>query len=302
MKNDERLIIGIGDMHGHYPALESLLTGLQERYEIFNDKRLRYNVQLVFTGDYIDRGESNLKIINTLIGLSSNYNVVELFGNHELMALASLDIAKNLAARNATVSDYQCCSLHGINGGEKFVSEFSDDSSLALKNYVVQMNRESEIGRWMRNLKPFYLTTFNSEKILFVHGGLSRFLSVPEDLESYSAYFNQRMQTTTSVMGGYSKKFFDSRRLGPEGPFWDRSMHSMSEKQIKNTLEKLEIDRVVLAHTPHKKIINYIDRVFDIDVGMTPKYGGNSPTAIIFKSGGIYSFSSGCETKLADFS
>jgi predicted MPP superfamily phosphohydrolase len=288
--DDKQLIIGIGDLHGHYPALESLLGGLQDKYEIFKGDILSDDVRLVFTGDYIDRGQFNLKVISKMLSLSKDNNVIQLLGNHELMALACLDYAKDLADKDLNSESYKFSCLHGLNGGYDFVREFSVDSRLALKEYISQMDRNAEIGKWIRNLKPFYLTQINNEKILFVHGGLSKFLIKPEDIDNFANYFNNRMQISTKQLGGYYKKFFDSQKLGPSGPFWDRNLHKMSEKDIVSSLSNIELDYLVIAHTPHKKIVNYIDKVFDIDVGMTPRYGENSPTAIVFRSGAVYSF------------
>jgi hypothetical protein len=43
------LVIGIGDLHGHYRALERIFTALQEKYGVFHDgapDRLRNGVGL----------------------------------------------------------------------------------------------------------------------------------------------------------------------------------------------------------------------------------------------------------------
>jgi methylenetetrahydrofolate reductase (NADPH) len=64
-----RLVVGIGDLHGHYIALERLLDSLQSAYHIFRPHepdRLRPGVTLVFTGDYIDRGDDALGIIDLI--------------------------------------------------------------------------------------------------------------------------------------------------------------------------------------------------------------------------------------------
>ena len=51
--------------------------------------------QLIFLGDYIDRGPSSRDVVNQVIELQSRCNVVPLLGNHEIMlmgvALRGLD-------------------------------------------------------------------------------------------------------------------------------------------------------------------------------------------------------------------
>ncbi len=93
-----RLVVGIGDLHGHYPSLERLLDSLQSAYHIFRPRepdRLRSGVTLVFTGDYIDRGDNALGIIDRLrsLGERNPGQIVTLLGNHELMALEDYDDA-----------------------------------------------------------------------------------------------------------------------------------------------------------------------------------------------------------------
>ena len=100
------ILIGIGDIHGHYTALESLLDALHGKYDIFLDRenlKLNDNIEMELTGDFIDRGSQNRKVVETAIRLKeNNENVHELFGNHELIALSSIDAAR----RSATLRDY----------------------------------------------------------------------------------------------------------------------------------------------------------------------------------------------------
>ena len=63
------LLVAIGDLHGHSPALEALLGALVRRGGVFrgaDSERLAAGVALVFTGDYIDRGTSALAVIERL--------------------------------------------------------------------------------------------------------------------------------------------------------------------------------------------------------------------------------------------
>lgn len=75
LKSDTIYIVG--DIHGCYNELSKFL----DDFESSNDK----NKILVFTGDYIDRGPENLKVINKLINISEDNSIESYFieGNHE---------------------------------------------------------------------------------------------------------------------------------------------------------------------------------------------------------------------------
>lgn len=71
-------LIAIGDIHGMYEMLDTLL------------QRLPPAGSLVFLGDYIDRGPSSKQVISRLMRLASDRTCVFLRGNHEAMALDAL--------------------------------------------------------------------------------------------------------------------------------------------------------------------------------------------------------------------
>jgi serine/threonine protein phosphatase 1 len=73
----EMRTLAIGDVHGCYVALTTLLEQVAPR----PDDRI------VFLGDYIDRGPASRQVIESLLGLSSKCAPVFLRGNHEAMIL-----------------------------------------------------------------------------------------------------------------------------------------------------------------------------------------------------------------------
>lgn len=71
--------LAIGDIHGCLTALDTLLGLVQ----------LKPNDQLIFLGDYIDRGADSKGVLDRLIELKKSGQVVCLRGNHEIMMLGA---------------------------------------------------------------------------------------------------------------------------------------------------------------------------------------------------------------------
>jgi len=73
--------LAIGDIHGCRRALTTLLEVVKPRKDD----------QLIFLGDYVDRGPDTPRVINTLLSLEGRCKTVFLRGNHELMMLDARD-------------------------------------------------------------------------------------------------------------------------------------------------------------------------------------------------------------------
>ena len=289
------LVIGIADIHGHYPALDALLKGLQNEYRIFSDPealKLRPGVHLVQLGDYIDRGKSNLKVLDACMKLAAANpeNIDQLFGNHELMALSCFDDAKEAAGEHNPFQRYRRESVHGYNGGMSFIEEFSQVPRTAFDVYVHRMSREGDIGRWMRSLKPFSVDHLGRDKILFVHGGIPRDLRDKELLEQYMTHFVKHMEVATMEAGGPRRKYLNHPLVGDHSVFWDREIPESNGRNAVQIANALGVDYIVIGHTPQKDIANYEGRIFNIDVGMCPTYGAHEPVAIVFKPEGVFAF------------
>ncbi|MEK6964400.1 MAG: metallophosphoesterase [Nanoarchaeota archaeon] len=312
------LLIGIGDLHGHYPALEALLDSLQRERRVFSDRntlRLKEGMTFVFTGDYIDRGNQALKIIATLQQMAEQNpgQIHPIAGNHELMALADYDHAKNISqglrngmpAENA-FADYISRgrfqgSCHGVNGGVDFLKEFGSTPQEAFEGYVGRMKRGGDIGNWMRELQPCFKAHFLGRKILFTHADM------PEDIVSSSAIrhtaraYIRHVETTTERFGGSQKKYADESIRGST-IFWERRFYELDETEMQRLVEGLDAQFLVVGHSVHPRIHNYHGLAFDIDVGMTPRYGENEPAALVFAPDGIYGhYARKGEEKLVDY-
>ena len=69
--------IAIGDIHGHIKALVGLIDLINPQSED----------QLVFLGDYINRGPDSKGILQFIIDLKQRCNIVCIMGNHEEMMI-----------------------------------------------------------------------------------------------------------------------------------------------------------------------------------------------------------------------
>ena len=293
-----KLIVAIGDLHGHYRALERILDALQGRGDVFGEggqAQLLPGVQFVFTGDYIDRGRHALRIIDRLRSLAEQNpgQVVTLLGNHELMALEGYDEAVRLLTRSAAGSGkgmaaaYGRLTDHGRNGGVEFVREFGNTSLPAFESYVARMARPGDIGHWMRMLLPAYRTRIAGRDVLFTHADLPAEYRDQDVLDNHLRWIDEHLKASTLGLGG-SRAKWAHRRLA--GMFWGRSfteLASASQAQIAALCRKVGVEFIVTGHTPHGDITVYGKRIFDIDVGMTPSYGENMPQALVFSRKGI---------------
>lgn len=68
-------VIAIGDIHGCLAALDTLLEAIQ----------IQSDDQLIFLGDYVDRGPDSCGVIDRVLELERHCQVVPVLGNHEEM-------------------------------------------------------------------------------------------------------------------------------------------------------------------------------------------------------------------------
>jgi len=127
------------DIHGMLYRLQDLMN------KISLSKK---NDQLIFLGDYIDRGEHSRKVIDYIIDLQKNYNVVCLRGNHEAMAIEAIQDPKS-----PMVGSWM------RNGGASTMGNYNWD--------IEELDRVH--GDWLRSLKLIHET----ENHIFVHGYLN---------------------------------------------------------------------------------------------------------------------------------
>lgn len=74
-------VIAIGDIHGCFPAFESILAEVAPRSDDL----------VVVLGDFIDRGPESQRVVDRLIALTGQTRLVPILGNHEELLLSILD-------------------------------------------------------------------------------------------------------------------------------------------------------------------------------------------------------------------
>lgn len=135
-----RKIVVIGDIHGDINTVLSIVKNLKENYFY------------IFLGDYADRGEYNVEVIDKIRNILDMENVVALKGNHESYTKSGKPL-------------FSPCTL--INEVERKIGNW--------KTYFKEI------------LKPFidklYIGAILKGKILFVHGGVSSKIKSISDIK-----------------------------------------------------------------------------------------------------------------------
>lgn len=137
------MIYAIGDIHGCLSHLENL-------FDLVNPDLDQH--QLVFMGDYIDRGPNSAGVVDFIINLKKKYNpenIICLMGNHERMFLDYLEGKDEM--------------LFLMNGGVTTTASYWGE-------YGDRLNRRLPPGHWdfYDSLRLFYET----DDYIFVHAGL----------------------------------------------------------------------------------------------------------------------------------
>lgn len=135
--------IVIGDLHGCLYTLKDILK------EVEFDKGINKGKdELIFLGDYIDRGNWSYELVTFLIELEKKYGknrIICLMGNHEKMFIDS-------ASRNR-----EDITLWMYNGGNNTLDSFEDNNK-NIYDYLA----------WFKDLA----ITYSTEKYIFCHAGI----------------------------------------------------------------------------------------------------------------------------------
>jgi len=162
-----RRLIAIGDIHGHRLKLETLLDTIQPTSDD----------QLVFLGDYVDRGPDSRGVIDKLLSFQEEFpHTVFLRGNHEQLLLDALiekgirtgPTLRDLSAWYRQTAKGTDVQLFIANGGDK-----------TMDSYRWEWNLPSGHIAFLEGSMPWW----RYAEFLFVHAGC---LNVePEELDPW---------------------------------------------------------------------------------------------------------------------
>lgn len=158
---NEKITWIIGDIHGMYDALRTLVERLDDEHL---DK-------FVFVGDYIDHGPSSKEVLDLIMRLGDK--AISLIGNHEHLLLQTLFDEK--------FQDNWGNRIWEENGAESTVRSFGcrDIDEFAQKI-------DPKYIEFLKNLKCFHVETFQDEsteiKFLVTHGGVMPNIPLAEQL------------------------------------------------------------------------------------------------------------------------
>lgn len=161
----------IGDIHGELRLLENLLGNL-----------LRFDPdQIVFVGDYIDRGPYSREVIDCIMGLE--VPVACLMGNHEMMMLNAMEDFG---------FGYNPIELWYYNGGEATLHSFGATSFFSFQSAMHPVYLE-----FFRQLKMSHIVEVDHRvKVLCTHAGISPSIPLADqlamkDYTSLNRYLNE---------------------------------------------------------------------------------------------------------------
>jgi Calcineurin-like phosphoesterase len=231
----------IGDLHGDFDAARAALRtagGIDA-----DDKWIGKDLTIIQTGDVLDRGESESKILELLERLDTEARaqggaVIQLIGNHELMNAAH---------------DFR----YVTEGGAK---DFDGD-------------RQHELapgGTWAKRIAHHNVIAIVGDTVLSHAGVTAEWVSHLDEVNEHARCWLDGQE------GGADNP--TQALTSDDSPVWTRVWGGpqVDCAALANVLQKLGAKRMVVAHTPQPDGISSQcdDALWRIDVGLSKHYGG----------------------------
>ena len=155
IENEKELYIA-GDIHADFISLTQIFkkTGFYDDY---------INIDILFLGDYVDRGKNRLNVINLLVTLEFllPQNIWLLKGNHELFVKDENNLIKSPMMGSENNISYFFTFLNMLSKHQEYKNSFP--------KYFIESYAD-----YFDNLPIVGLLNFEEIKIMAVHGGLPR--------------------------------------------------------------------------------------------------------------------------------
>jgi len=254
-------VVAIGDLHGDLDATRRALrlAGAIDDKDAWVGGKL----VLVQTGDVIDRGDDDRKILDLLERLKGDAakaggEVVALVGNHEIMN-AELDFRYVTRGAFSAFADVSPKDERMVETAQKVDSNQRGRASAFLPSgpYAKMLAQRPVVAR--------------VGDTIFVHGGV-----LPKHVKSGLDAINEG--TRKWLLG--EARALPKEITAEDGLLWTR-MYSASPgasecKTLDDTLKALNAKRMVMGHTPQKPDISPAcdEKAWRIDTGMSKHYGG----------------------------
>ncbi|WP_425409928.1 metallophosphoesterase family protein [Hyphococcus sp.] len=175
---DGKRIYAIGDIHGRADLLDALLDAISA------DCNDLAKAQLVFLGDYVDRGENSRGVIERLVSLAeAKHETVFLKGNHEASMLDFLNHPEDLP--------------HWLDwGGLETAASYDVDTALpdALLANALRKNMPNGHLKFLKNLA----LTHTEGDYVFVHAGIRPGAPMEEQTEEDLLWIRSRFHNAAA--------------------------------------------------------------------------------------------------------
>lgn len=156
----ERVFV-IGDIHGSFRELQLLLTKWDSERE-----------QLIFLGDYINRGSDSLKVLQTVKELVDKSGAIALMGNHEAVFLEwlrepmnTMDLLLKMGGAT-TIASMEKIDVHVNDSVEELVAAIKAEYA--------------DLVKWIEAMPMYY----KWQDYFFVHAGINPEVEQPESSTS----------------------------------------------------------------------------------------------------------------------
>jgi serine/threonine protein phosphatase 1 len=185
----EQCLYVIPDIHGQYYQLELILSRILPLRTINGIKD-----QIVFLGDYIDRGKYSPQVVDRIIDLKLEYpdQIITIRGNHELMIMNAIKPSK-------TSDDY---ILWMKNGGLETLSSYLDLSDQHMDNpYELLRSRIHDFIP--KKHKDFFTGLdyyYETDDFIFVHGGCDPLLPLEEHSKQFMSWDRSLFQFVSNLV------------------------------------------------------------------------------------------------------